>query len=175
MIINNFKTFRGRAAALAVFALAAAAVTQASAKEVDASLDVGVGIKTIARVGIPGGKQRMTYNAEGAGKLILAGRELPVYVSCDGTDIMLGQNKLVDGFADCEARTVKSGDVYFHFQKVFEADGSWNQIGHFTITGGTGELAELKGVLPARVEMSPPLSGGKLVFGASSKGKLSDK
>ncbi|MEJ8845830.1 hypothetical protein [Variovorax rhizosphaerae] len=174
-MINNFNTFRGRAAALAVFALAAAVAGQASAKEVDASLDVGVGIKTVGRVGIPGGKERMTFNAEGAGKLTVAGREMPVFVACDGTDIVVGQGKVVDGFADCEARTIKAGVLYFHFQKVFEADGSWNQIGNFVITGATGELADLKGTLAARVDMSPPQSGGKLVFGASSKGKLTDK
>ncbi|HSV57327.1 MAG TPA: hypothetical protein VLJ19_00395 [Variovorax sp.] len=173
--MKNHHPNLGQCIAAVLFALSAAASGHASAKDVDATFDVGAAIKSTARVSIPGGKARMTFNTEGAGKLIVDGREEPVFVACDGTDVLLGAAKVVDGFAECEIRTLKSGDLYIRFQKIFEADGTWNQLATFTITGGTGEMAKLSGTLAAKVEMSPPLSGGKLVFGVSSKGRLTQK
>lgn len=140
-----------------------AASTQALAAESTVSFDLGAVIKHHAEVGAADGKSNMSFFAEGAGKMLVQGREVRFYAGCNGIDIYSGK-KLVDGFADCEFTSIGGGKVYAHFQKVFAANGEWQQRGHFVFSGGSKDLAGVAGSVPVFISVNPPAVGKPVFF-----------
>lgn len=157
------------------FLLMSAATTAVQAREVQSTVQLGTAIRNMSRTTIPGDRARLAFIAEGAGKLTFDARTEPIYVNCDGIDVVDAKNTVVDGTAFCELKTQSAGTLFVRFQKVFDEKGVWHQTGTFTITGGTGEMSKLNGAFDVKVEVSPPTTGGKLVFGVAGTGRLNEK
>jgi len=139
-----------------------AASSHALAATPAVNFDLGAVIKHHAEVAAADGKSNMSFFAEGAGKMQVQGEDVRFYVSCNGLD-RYASKKLVDGVADCEFISTKGGKVYAHFQKVFAANGDWQQRGHFVFSGGSQDFAGVDGSVPVYVSVNPP-AVGKLVF-----------
>lgn len=139
-----------------------AASSHALAAAPPVNFDLGATIRHHAEMGAPDGKSNMSFFAEGAGKMQVRGANVHFYVSCNGLD-RYASKKLVDGVADCEFVSTKGGKVYAHFQKIFAADGEWQQRGHFVFSGGSEDFAGVEGSVPVFVSVNPPMVG-KLVF-----------
>lgn len=155
--------------------LMTAATTAVQARELQSTVQLGTGIRNMSRTTIPGDRARLAFIAEGAGKLTFDTRSEPIYVNCDGVDVVDAKNTVVDGTAFCEFKTMSAGSLFVRFQKIFDEKGVWHQTGTFTITGGTGEMSKLNGAFDVKVEVSPPQTGGKLVFGVAGTGRLDEK